>query len=82
MIIYVRDIVAVSAVVLAVFNSCHADTLEQRIRVLEGKTKPTVEIIVDRTFDGDTGRHGYKLDKIIHEAKKSQKGMTIAMGVK
>jgi len=38
----------------------------------------TVEIVVDRTFDGNTGRFGYKLDKVIHEAKRSRKKMTKA----
>ena len=52
--------------------------MDKRVKVLEGKTKPTVEIIVERTFDGDTGRFGYELAGVLKEMKKSRKSMTIA----
>ena len=57
---------------------CRIDKLEKRVKVLEGKVKPTVEIIVERTFNGDTGRFGYELAGVLKEMKKSQKSMTIA----
>ena len=67
-----------AVITFCVCVAVHLYFIHKRLDELEKMSRGTVEIIVDRTFDGDTGRHGYKLDKIIHEAKKSQKGMTIA----
>ena len=60
---------------LLIFLSSRLIRVEDRLSKLEGGT---VEIVVDRTFDGNTGRFGYKLDKVIHEAKRSRKKMTKA----